>query len=138
MKIRIFVIDDESSIRDTFKYYLEDLGYEVFVASEPSLSEIYVEQNWTKENPCYDIVLTDYSMPNMNGLEFVESIMKRGCNVHPLNIFIMSGNTKNIDMDKVHAIGCQVVQKPLSFWMLDQLIHKSKERVGSGMRGTLN
>ena len=37
MKLRIFVIDDEESIRDTFKLHLEGQGHEVLTAPEPVL-----------------------------------------------------------------------------------------------------
>lgn len=129
MKLRIFVIDDEECIRDTFKWHLEAHGHEVFTASEPMLCDIYQGDCCSSESACTDILLIDYNMPRMNGLEFIERMSQRGCKGDPATKIIMSGNTTDIDMDLVRKLGCQVVQKPLRFADLDKVIRQIAEGI---------
>ena len=122
MKLRITVIDDEECIRDTFKWHLEAQGHEVYTASEPMLCDIYQGNCCSSESACTDVLLIDYNMPRMNGLEFIELISQRGCKGDPSTKVIISGNTTAIDMERVSQLGCQVVQKPFSFAALDKII----------------
>lgn len=129
MKLRILVIDDEECIRDTFKWHLKAQGHEVVTASEPAQCDIYLGNCCQSETPCADVLLIDYNMPNITGLEFIELMAQRGCKSHPANKVIMSGNTTAIDMQRVEQLGCQVVQKPFSFRELDQVVLQIAERI---------
>ena len=124
MRLKILVIDDEECIRDTFKWHLEDLGHEVLTASEPMMCDVYNGHDCHKEHPCTDVLLIDYRMPRMTGLEFIELLSKRGCKSLAANRIIISGDTSPIDMDKVKQLGCQVLQKPLSLKRLEETISK--------------
>jgi CheY-like chemotaxis protein len=129
MKLRITVIDDEECIRDTFKWHLEAQGHEVFTASEPMLCDIYQGNCCSSESACTDVLLIDYNMPRMTGLEFIEMMSQRGCKSPPATKIIMSGNTGDIDVERVKRLGCQVVQKPFSFAELDRIILQIIEKI---------
>ena len=126
MKLRIFVIDDEESIRETFQWHLEAEGHEVLVAEEPLICDIYHGCDCREEHPCGDLLFVDYLMPLMTGLEFIEMMHKRGCKGNPANKYIMSGNVNVIDMDRVKEIGCNVIQKPVTLEKIDQIIAEVK------------
>ncbi|MGE5309352.1 MAG: response regulator [Deltaproteobacteria bacterium] len=70
MAIRILVVDDEDDIRDVLRITLEGEGYEVIEATngEEGLTAI------NKQAP--DLVLLDYKMPRMTGLEVCQKIKK--------------------------------------------------------------
>ncbi|HJT21305.1 MAG TPA: response regulator [Nitrospira sp.] len=61
--VEILLIDDESSVREFFRYVLEEAGYGVSEASsaKDGLSLL-------KTRPV-DLVITDILMPDMDGLE---------------------------------------------------------------------
>ena len=128
MKLKIVVIDDEPSIRDTFKWHLEDLGHEVLTFAEPGVCDVYQGGLCQKTSPCSDALLVDYHMPGMNGLDFIENMVKSGCHGNPENVILMSGDTSRIDMDRVKKLGCRVVQKPLSLSVLEDWIEQVKLR----------
>jgi DNA-binding NtrC family response regulator len=67
----ILVIDDEEMILDAFKIIFEDMGYAVRTFSDPLQG---TEEAIKNE---YDLVLTDIRMPERNGAEIVEAIMKQ-------------------------------------------------------------
>ena len=67
---RILVIDDEAMIADVIKVILEDMGYSVtgFQSSREGEKEA-IEGD-------YDLIMIDLRMPDKNGAEVTESIMK--------------------------------------------------------------
>ncbi|MFC1650882.1 PAS domain S-box protein [Candidatus Latescibacterota bacterium] len=64
--LRVLVVDDNSSSREILKNILESFSYDVSLASsaEEGLSEL----ESARDNP-YDIVLMDWKMPKVDGLE---------------------------------------------------------------------
>lgn len=128
MKLKIFVIDDEECIRDSMKWYLEDLGHEVVTASEPTSCEVYQGHVCSQEAPCGDALIIDYHMPKMTGLEFIEMISQKGCKGLAANKFLMSGNITDICLKKVRELGCSIAQKPVEFGALESWLDVVKER----------
>ena len=122
MRLRIFIIDDEESIRFTFKWHLESKGHEVIVAEDPLGCDVYQGCDCQKDDVCGDLYLVDYQMPTMNGLDFFEMIHERGCKTNPANKYIMSGNVTTIDMERVEKICCKVLQKPIRLKELDEIV----------------
>lgn len=81
---RILIVDDEAALLDLLKRYLERLGYEVDVASNPEDALA----NFEADPERYECVLTDLSLPGMNGEELLERM--RGKNPR-LRALISSG-----------------------------------------------
>ena len=129
MKLKVIIIDDEDSIRETLKMYLEDQGHEVFTAPEPILCDVYNGHECNEDYPCGDIMLIDYKMPKMTGTDFLQSMESRGCKGLSATKILMSGDTGSIDKKIAKQLGCQIIQKPLTFQMLDELIFNFKERL---------
>jgi two-component system NtrC family response regulator len=68
-KLKIMVIDDEVCIRESFAWFLEDLGHEVHTAASPQVCRVYRGHDCDKDEACADALLIDHNMPGMNGLE---------------------------------------------------------------------
>jgi two-component system, OmpR family, KDP operon response regulator KdpE len=60
---RILVVDDESQITRVLRTSLSSQGYDIRVANDGETA-LEIMKNWTP-----DLVVTDLSMPNMDGLE---------------------------------------------------------------------
>jgi DNA-binding response OmpR family regulator len=129
MKLKIFVIDDEESIRDTFRWHLEDMGHEVFTFAAPAECDVQVYCLCQQSTPCTDALLIDYNMPGMNGLDFIENQMSHGCKGNTRNVLLMSGDTTQIDMKKASVLGCSVEQKPISLETLEAWICGVQSRI---------
>jgi DNA-binding NtrC family response regulator len=65
----ILLVDDETDIRSVYADLLADLGCRVF--SEPNGPAALA---FVKQGAGIDLVITDYMMPDMNGLKFVKSL----------------------------------------------------------------
>ena len=70
MPKKILVIEDEESIRNIIRAFLEDAGYTVFVAGD-GLEGV---NKFHEKNP--DLVLLDLMLPKMNGFTVCEILRK--------------------------------------------------------------
>lgn len=69
--IKILVIDDEKEHRDTYRIILENRG---FLVGEASSGDEALE---ILENEYYPLILCDYVMPGINGIEVLKKIKER-------------------------------------------------------------
>ena len=75
----ILVVDDEKSMRDFLKEYLNEYGYEVTCAANgQDALKLYKEEN-------FDIILSDLNMAPMDGLELLHKVKE----INSDAIFIM-------------------------------------------------
>lgn len=82
-KKRILIVDDERAIRMTMAMALKSDEYEIDSAENGLQAVGYIDKI------SYDLIITDYSMPEMNGLELVRIIMSR-CPETP--VLMVTGN----------------------------------------------
>ncbi len=68
---RILVVDDEEAIRTTAKLLLASQGYEVLTAVDGFDALVQLRRSLP------DIIISDLSMPNMSGFEFLSVVRKR-------------------------------------------------------------
>jgi CheY-like chemotaxis protein len=70
---RILLVDDEASLLDLLRRYLERLGYQVDSFSKPEEALAHFETDPAR----YDLVLTDLSLPVMRGDEMLARMRQR-------------------------------------------------------------
>jgi CheY-like chemotaxis protein len=70
-KYRILVVDDEPLVRETSKLVLADQGYEVRTAGDGFEALVELRQSLP------DVIISDLSMPNMSGFEFLSVVRRR-------------------------------------------------------------
>jgi len=112
----ILVIDDEATQRDVLTGYLKKKGYKIFSASSGQEGiEI------TKNNPV-DIILSDFKMPDLNGIEVLEQIKK----INPEISFVIVtayGTVENAV--KAMRLGAfDYISKPVDLDELDLMIDR--------------
>ncbi len=128
MKPRAIVIEDDDACRALVTQLLEQKGYEVLSFSDPTVCPVYSdpEAPCPHEDACGDFLLTDNQMPNMTGLDFVESQCRRGCKGMVRNKAVLSGTWRPEELEKAEQLGCKVFRKPfnikaISEWLDEQL-----------------
>lgn len=71
---KALIVEDSADVAETLQFMLKELGHDSEVARDG-------REALTLFKPGeYDLVITDYSMPNMNGVEMAEIIRKRAAN----------------------------------------------------------
>lgn len=68
---RILVVDDEAGVRDTAKAILATQGYEIITAADGFDALVQLRRSLP------DLIISDLSMPNMSGFEFLSVVRKR-------------------------------------------------------------
>lgn len=68
MSKQILIVDDSESIREILAFSLEKAGYRVMVACDGKDALQYFDGR------SIDLLLTDYHMPNLNGLELITKV----------------------------------------------------------------
>jgi len=104
---KILVVDDESAITELVQLILTEEGYDVHTAKDGREGIRLFNQI----DP--DIVLTDIVMPDMEGIEFIQTIAKMK---QDLPIIAMSGNVMGKGfLNAAHLLGAmRVLHKPFT------------------------
>lgn len=101
---KILVIDDEKMIVDAMQVILEDMGYRVNGFQNSQEGEKDALEN------DYDLILVDLRMPEKNGAEVTESILKEKPNAR---ILIITGHpTDPLAGRALDAGAMALVKKP--------------------------
>lgn len=119
--MKILIIDDEKSIRNSLKEILSDEGYDVDVAENGPEGCAMVE----KEK--YSVIFCDIKMPEMDGIEVLDRLMEMGID----SAVVMISGHGDIDT----AVGCirkgafDFIQKPLDLNRILITIKNATEKV---------
>jgi CheY-like chemotaxis protein len=121
--MKVLVIDDEPLIRDIFAECLELLGYEVDVAGDG-------REGLARFDPLvHELVVTDFLMPGLTGLDVAEAIRARG---HTTPIVIISGSAELRDQRRAaEAAGVRFLRKPIAFAQFKAALAEVAEPAGA-------
>lgn len=118
---RILLVDDEQQIVQTVKQMLERLGYQADARiSSPEALEVF------RKNPeAFDLVITDYTMPNMTGRDLAKKIMA----IRPdIPIILCTGFSEQIDENQAKEMGIRAfVIKPIIMSEIARVIREVLE-----------
>ena len=99
---RILLVDDNSLGLAARRSVLQELGHRVFTS--PSAADAL---ELCGKHP-FDVVVTDYKMPKMNGIELIARLRK----LHPsISVILISGFTETLGLDEASTGADVVLQK---------------------------
>lgn len=116
MKQKVMVVDDEPDLCEVFADYISSLGYGVDTFTDP-----FRALQALKTSKDYFVILTDYQMPGMNGIELCNAANK----LQPLlPVVCISGYIRDHDDFKKNtgAKFAETVSKPLSGLQTEKLL----------------
>jgi DNA-binding response OmpR family regulator len=123
---RVLLVEDEDIARKTLAFYLNTIFDEVVLASDGAEGLCILKENHI-ENKTFDLVLTDLNMPNLNGTEMIDEILK----LIPDQRFIIVSAHKN-EEDLLKLINLRVLGyfvKPLNIDNMMKMLQKAKAEV---------
>lgn len=119
-QMKILLIDDDEWIRDSLGFYFEGEGCQL-LALETAEEGI---EALKKQN--YDIIVTDYRLPGMDGLEFLKRIQDS----HPqaIKILITAYGSEEV-VSKAMRIGIHdFIDKPFTAKTIEESLSKLIEK----------
>ena len=97
--IKVMVVDDQTSMRAMIRRTLQDLGFKD-IRDKPTAPEALEAVKSDRVH----LIISDYNMPEMDGLQFLEAVRKDG--VIGKTVFIMlTGSSDREIVQKAAALG---------------------------------
>lgn len=123
-KKRIYIVDDEPKIGELFATVLNRDGYDAHSFVSPAALLERLEQD---EAP--DVVLTDLQMPEMSGIDLIDTLQHRP---KPLPVIVMTAHSSiQSAVDAMRLGAFHYLQKPVNLEEMRALIGKAIERYES-------
>jgi two-component system chemotaxis sensor kinase CheA len=113
---KIICVDDEKDVLELYVDELSQFGYEVITFESPSEALGYIEQ-YSNE---IIFIFSDYSMPDINGIEFREKSLSFSYDI-PFAL-ITGFYNKEMAVKGMELRICSFIEKPFSFDNLNKLI----------------
>jgi DNA-binding NtrC family response regulator len=125
MKQRIYVVDDEPKIGNLFSNVLERDGYEVKAFMNPVKMLDALDEGGEKP----DVVLADMMMPEMNGVELLETLQERDLDAP---VIIMTAHSSvQTAVEAMRQGAFHYLQKPVNLEEMRALIEKALKLYGA-------
>jgi len=106
--MKILTVDDSRMIRTLIKRVIDSLGYEALEAENPK-EALFVLM---RDSADIGLILLDWNMPEMSGIEFLEIIKKDEKYKHIPVIMLTSQGTKDKILQAINAGAINYVVKP--------------------------
>ena len=119
MNMKIVIADDSRTARFLIRQYLEMAGF--FQADFIEVETGREALDHLKEN-AVDLVITDYKMPEMDGLDLLRRV-KASPKLHDLPVLVITSFANQAKIDELLENGAfAVLQKPLSLSKLHETV----------------
>lgn len=117
-KLEIVLVDDEEQITELLKTFILFMPHESTIHT---FNDSIVAREFIANNPV-DMLITDYRMPNFNGLQLMESAPQQ------MRKVIMSGYVSDIAEEKLQKLNAVFFEKPVPLSALEKVISEQQER----------
>jgi PAS domain S-box-containing protein len=123
---RILFVDDERALVAMSEKMLQRLGYHVLAKT----SSIEALEAFRAQPDGFDVVITDYTMPKMTGLDLAREVMR----IRPdVPVILCTGFTEKVIADEAVKAGIsEFALKPLNLREIASLVRRVLEKKGAG------
>ena len=117
----ILLVDDEKDILDLFTEYLLSNGFNTISFQNPLDALEYFYKN---QSNCY-LIITDYKMPQMSGIDLIKKIRGKDTNSKIKIILISAFIKDNLPYDKSYILTVdKILEKPVYLDRLKKVIQE--------------
>lgn len=132
MRRRAVIFDDNDLIRRNLWYFFDQRGYEVYTFRGPGICPLHVvrECPCPGDTSCADLIISDVNMLGMNGIDYIEKLIQKGCKLR--NLALMSGDFTPADVARAANLGCVLFSKPLDMHAITAWVEVVEQAVLPG------
>ena len=124
-KMRILVVDDFSTMRRIVRNLLKELRFSNVDEAEDGAIALQKLQNGV-----FEFVVTDWNMPNMDGLQLLQTI-RRSPNLNHLPVLMITAEAKKENIVAAAQAGASgYIVKPFTSATLSEKLQKIFEKMG--------
>lgn len=118
--MKVLLVEDDQWIRDSLRRFFanENCALMAVESGEDALEVI-------KDNAC-DIIITDYRLPGMDGLEFLKKA--QGCNNRVKKILLTAYMTEPVISEAFRLGVHEFIEKPFSMEDLEEVLSRVLEK----------
>ena len=119
-KAKILIAEDEKGMRDVLEIFLQEEGFQTFIARDGKEAIEMLEQD------IYDVVITDVKMPGADGFE----VLKKTKEVSPHTVVIMitAFGTTEAAIEAIKLGAYDYIEKPFKIEEIRVVIKRALER----------
>jgi len=126
IRTRVLLCEDEKDAREILSFYLNTIFEEVVVA-EDGLEGLNIYKKNLEKGTEFDLVLTDIKMPNMDGMEMLETMHEINKDQKFIIVSAYQDEEKLLKSINLRVLGYFV--KPLNVDNVMGMLQKAKEEV---------
>jgi len=124
--MKILIVDDFPTMRRIIKNLLKDLGFENVDEAEDGAMGLEKLRNGN-----FEFVVSDWNMPNMDGLEMLKTI-RADPNLSKLPVLMVTAEAKKENIIAAAQAGANgYVVKPFTAATLEEKLNKIFEKIGT-------
>lgn len=111
--MKAIILDDDPLVLSLVANVLHRRGYKVESYSNPSLCPLYAMQGEPGQRlpTCPQLIITDFDMPHVNGVEFIEALYKTGYRC-PHIALISRSSMPPVILKRLVQLGVKFFAKP--------------------------
>ncbi len=111
----VLVIDDATSMRRTIKKILKDFGFKNIIIAEDGREGIkFLESSLLPESKKIGLILCDWNMPKMSGMELLQTVNKNSQLKEIPFIMVTAEGRKEFILDAIKEGAAHFIVKPFT------------------------
>lgn len=118
-KLEVVVVDDEEQITELLRTFILCIAQEIRIHT---FTDSVDAKDYIARNPV-DVLITDYKMPRLDGLQLMESAPTRVKKV------MISGFVSEIAEEKLQKLNATFFEKPVPLRALAKIISEQQEKL---------
>ena len=114
----ILIVDDHPDLRLILRQVLEGEGYECMEANDGKMALQMLE-----EDPSISLVITDFNMPRMNGLQLLAHMSQHPLLLRIPTLFVTAEYSVDLCLNAIQYGANHILFKPYDFTKLRRCVH---------------